>query len=49
LVAQFLEALAEQLDRDGFAEKQNARFVVRSIQDVARDLLDQASGSSFES
>lgn len=48
-VAQFLNGLAEQLDRDGFTEKQYVRFVVRSIQDVARELLEQASGSSFAS
>ena len=39
----FLNGLAEQLDRDGFTEKQDARFVVRSIQDIARELLEQAS------
>jgi hypothetical protein len=45
-VAQYLDALAEKLDRDGFCNKQDTRFVVRTIQDVARQLLEQVTGSS---
>jgi hypothetical protein len=45
-VARFFGVLADQLDREGFTRKQNARFVVGSIQDLARQLLEEAGGSA---